>query len=304
MTSPHSLPPDANSWAAAHPDLEAPWRLTAGADPLAQAPPPDPARIARIQASLEQAATERSAMRRVRLWPLMAAAACLAVLLAVGITWYRLPITITTAPGQSTAVTLPDGSTVRLTGNSTLQYAHRFGHTVRRVIFNGEAFFEVIKAETPFVVETTTAEVKVLGTSFNIRALPGEPDAVVSVATGMVQVQAKTAADEALVLQASEVARVSATQALIAPADPMVPSVVSVQRTGGFYCFDWSYGAIFDELERRYDITIYASETLRNRRRTFTKQDATTAEQVISDFTQSAGLRYRPVADGYEVYEP
>ena len=304
MTSPHSLPPDADAWAATHPDLEAPWRLAANADPLAQAPPPDPARIAQIQANLESLSAKPLSLRLVAPLVWIAAAACVAVLLAVGITWYQQPITVATSPGQTASVTLPDGSMVRLSSTSTLQYARRFGTAVRRVILNGEAFFEVIKAETPFIVETNAAEVTVLGTSFNVRAFPDDEEAIVSVAKGVVQVQAKEVPDEAVVLQASEVARVATTQARLAPADPTAPSAVSVQRTGGFYCFDWSYDAIFAELERRYDVAIHASEALRSRRRTFTKQHAATIEQVLSDFTQSAGLRYRPVSDGYEVYEP
>ena len=66
--------------------------------------------------------------------------------------------------GQS--VDLPDGSNVLLNKNSTISYGADF--TTRTVTLKGEAFFNVQKGNTPFIVKTNLGEVKVLGTKFNV----------------------------------------------------------------------------------------------------------------------------------------
>ena len=73
-----------------------------------------------------------------------------------------------TAPGQQEIVKLPDGSEVRLNGNSTLAYNPDKWQEERRLTLEGEGFFEVIKGSS-FVVDTDLGSVTVLGTSFNVR---------------------------------------------------------------------------------------------------------------------------------------
>ncbi len=68
---------------------------------------------------------------------------------------------------------LPDGSTVWLNKNSKLEYPDKFDR-IRRVKLSGEAYFDVThNPEKPFIVETGTAETKVLGTEFNLNAPEG-----------------------------------------------------------------------------------------------------------------------------------
>jgi transmembrane sensor len=66
-------------------------------------------------------------------------------------------------------VTLPDGSTVILNRNTELSYRANFGESGRKVYLSGEAFFEITSdTENPFTVDAGKAQVKVLGTSFNV----------------------------------------------------------------------------------------------------------------------------------------
>ncbi len=82
---------------------------------------------------------------------------------------------------------LPDGSIAYLNGNSSLTYPKSFGTKNRRVTLIGEAFFKVTKNPIkPFIVETRSARIRVLGTSFNVLA-PFDHDRVeVLVKTGIV----------------------------------------------------------------------------------------------------------------------
>jgi ferric-dicitrate binding protein FerR (iron transport regulator) len=87
---------------------------------------------------------------------------------------------------------LPDGSSVWLKPGSKLTYERKNEEADRDVTFTGEAFFEVAKdAKHPFIIRADEMNIRVLGTSFNVIALPKSRTFKVSVVTGKVQVTAK-----------------------------------------------------------------------------------------------------------------
>jgi len=93
-----------------------------------------------------------------------------------------------TQPGERTTVELSDGSSVTLNVDSRMRVGDAFGTDHRDVQLEGEAYFEVKEGETPFVVETENARVRVLGTAFGIRSYSLEKDVSVTVAEGTVGV--------------------------------------------------------------------------------------------------------------------
>ncbi|MEX2514361.1 MAG: FecR domain-containing protein [Cyclobacteriaceae bacterium] len=83
---------------------------------------------------------------------------------------------------------MPDSSVIHLNGGSRLQIQKSF-LTKRKVILEGEAFFEVAKDPgNPFVVITEGLVTKVLGTSFLVSAYKGKPQ-MVAVKEGKVNVK-------------------------------------------------------------------------------------------------------------------
>ncbi len=97
-------------------------------------------------------------------------------------------------------ITLPDGSLVTLNSNSKLVYPKEFNDDVREVTIVGEAFFDVKpNAEKPFIINAGNAQVKVLGTSFNVLAYPENETVEVVVATGKVQVINTNSSESSLV---------------------------------------------------------------------------------------------------------
>ena len=67
-------------------------------------------------------------------------------------------------------VTLDDGSTVWLRGNSVLKIPESFSAVNRAVSLQGEAFFDIAKnAQFSFYVSTKYLNIKVLGTAFNVK---------------------------------------------------------------------------------------------------------------------------------------
>lgn len=116
--------------------------------------------------------------QRRPLWRVAAAAAV--VLLMVGSAfagWYATSLqpehyyTLTAPMGSKTRLSLPDGSLVWLNAGSSLRYSNRFGNDNRRVVLEGQGYFEVAKRNgAEFVVTTRGYDVVVKGTRFDVSA--------------------------------------------------------------------------------------------------------------------------------------
>lgn len=73
-------------------------------------------------------------------------------------------------------IELADGSRIWLNAESMLTYPEKFDGSSRELFLEGEAFFDVAtNAKRPFIVHLKKGTIKVLGTSFNIRAYENEP---------------------------------------------------------------------------------------------------------------------------------
>jgi ferric-dicitrate binding protein FerR (iron transport regulator) len=82
---------------------------------------------------------------------------------------------IITAAGGEFSLTLSDGTKIWLNAMSELEFPVQFNSDQREVILIGEAYFEVAHNKNkPFIVHSLNQSVKVLGTSFNIKAYPEE----------------------------------------------------------------------------------------------------------------------------------
>ncbi len=82
---------------------------------------------------------------------------------------------------------LPDGSETSLNINSRLIYPKTFSENKREVKLEGEAFFNVEhNKEQAFIIHAGDANIKVVGTSFNVTAYPESEEIEVFVETGIV----------------------------------------------------------------------------------------------------------------------
>jgi ferric-dicitrate binding protein FerR (iron transport regulator) len=100
--------------------------------------------------------------------------------------------TMTTPRGGQYQLALPDGSSVWLNAASSITYPTVFSGSSRIVRITGEAYFEVAhNASKPFIVETPTERVTVLGTHFNVNSYTDEPATKVSLLEGSVKIGAQ-----------------------------------------------------------------------------------------------------------------
>lgn len=76
---------------------------------------------------------------------------------------------LSTSKRRMIEVTLADSTKIWLNGESTLRYPGVFDTLKREVYLKGEAYFEVAKERNrPFIVRTGPADIRVVGTSFNL----------------------------------------------------------------------------------------------------------------------------------------
>jgi len=87
---------------------------------------------------------------------------------------------------------LPDGSKIYLNAGASIKYPKKFDDNIRKVELVGEAFFNVTHNEQqPFIIQTPQAQVKVLGTSFDVKACNSCDHISVVVETGTVELSSK-----------------------------------------------------------------------------------------------------------------
>lgn len=99
----------------------------------------------------------------------------------------REPIHFQTSNEENREIKLSDGSVVRLNKNSEITISEDFMQGSREIELTGEAYFDVThNPDQPFIIHTNESSVRVLGTAFNVRALPGQDNVQVAVVDGRV----------------------------------------------------------------------------------------------------------------------
>lgn len=101
-------------------------------------------------------------------------------------------IEVSTKNGDHSRIQLPDGSQVWLNAGSKLHYDKSFGGNRREVHLVGEAYFDVVKNPAkPFIINTATMQLRVLGTQFNVRCYANESTSEASLVHGSLEVYEK-----------------------------------------------------------------------------------------------------------------
>jgi transmembrane sensor len=112
---------------------------------------------------------------------------------------------VSTKYGSRTKLLLPDGSQVWLNSGSKLSYDKTYGNGIREVSLSGEAYFDVVRNPArPFVIHTSSIDIRVLGTAFNVKSFPGEKNTETSLIRGSIEVIIKNRPAEKIILQPNE----------------------------------------------------------------------------------------------------
>lgn len=252
----------------------------------------------------------RKPEKRFSFIPYLRYVAIVAVILSIGWGGFRLirsnqekVLTYTEVHvknGEHKRIILPDGTSVTLNAGSYLRYPREFITDVRRIEMNGEAFFEVTRdEEKPFLIHTKDADVKVLGTSFNVKAFDMDEQLTVSVQTGKVQVDLPEAMmrllpDEQFVMdktkgefqKRNEDARLS-----------------TVWIKGGLYFNRTPIRTVVNELVRMYNRTIEFASGAEYDDYIYGEHDNKSLEAVLKSIQYSTDIKYRIENDKIVLYK-
>ena len=171
------------------------------------------------------------------------------------VVWNELVVPV----GGESFVMLEDSTRVWLNADSRLRYPNRFEGGERRVELEGEAYLEVAKdAACPFVVATERGNVRVLGTSFDVRAY-GEEAMMATLVTGRVRYEGE---GRRVMLAPGEQVRVSVS-GKVTKRQVDVEEYVGWRK--GIFVFDGRpLAEIAKDLERWYGVRLlFMSQELR-----------------------------------------
>ena len=238
---------------------------------------------------------------------------CVVLLAGLGFYW-QSPVTISAEHGELAEAQLPDGSVVYLNSGSSITYKRGFDGnpfseaSVRAVEISGEGLFEVAHNGTPFTVSTFNANVQVLGTEFNVRAWPHEPEqeSTVSLISGRVSVSKADVTDTQVILEEPGHTVVVRTSDSL-PDAPVAEDVnASISwRDRGLTIKSKTLVTVFTELERRYDITISVEDAqILNDSLTLLMPKPENIESILSDICIEKNLKFRKTSRGYVIYRP
>ena len=160
--------------------------------------------------------------------------------------------------------------------------------------------------EIPFNVQTFNADVQVLGTTFNVKAWPNSknPVSTVTLVTGKVTLNAREDPDATFTLSPGQTRSVGFTH----------HGVSEVNQETIRYALEWRKGdlvyrkkeliVVLEDIERQFGISLVLdAQELAEKEFTFVYRQAGSAEEVIESLCHALGLRYRPIANGYELFE-
>lgn len=196
---------------------------------------------------------------------------------------------VSTSFGEKKSVTLPDGTRVVLNSCSYIRYPKSFSHNLRNVSLEGEAYFRVKpNKKAPFIVDTEYFDVKVLGTSFNVKSYATDEIVSVSVKEGKVQVDMP----EAMI-------RLKAHEEVIINAKSEEYNKINDERDvtawvkGTLYFNHTPIRDVARELERVYNCTISFQDNQLFNNLISGEHDNKSLESVLQSIKIISGINYK-----------
>ncbi len=193
-------------------------------------------------------------------------AAILALPIMLGIGWYlgsgrntaETAMCEVTAPkGQISKCVLADGTQVWLNAGSTIKYEPTLSGKIREVSLDGEAYFKVSKNKhKPFLVNTKYAQIKVLGTVFNLKAYSSDNKVETTLEEGSVEFSLNGSSAKPVELKPGEQVIFNSSENKLTMGK--VETYLHTAWKDGKYVFkDADLKTIIAELERLYDVRIH-----------------------------------------------
>lgn len=178
--------------------------------------------------------------------------------------------TLHTAFGETYTIKLQDGTKIWLNAGSSLTYPINMKVPERRVTLDGEAYFEVAKLKVKdgdvstssrFVVASSTQDIEVLGTSFNVSAYASDANTATTLVEGSVKIKGEW---QTKMLQPGQQSIMSSSGITIKNVNT---DLYTSWKAGAFSFSDEPLENILKQAARWYDVkVVYQSESLQKLR--------------------------------------
>jgi ferric-dicitrate binding protein FerR (iron transport regulator) len=223
---------------------------------------------------------------------------------------------ITTRYGTRNFLELPDGSKLWLNAGSRVKYAESFAGGQRELTLEGEAFFDVKHdPDHPFIIHTGKLDVRVLGTSFNVKAYPDDSTIETTLIKGKVEIDFPGNTRSGIVLRPNEkvvIPKKEATVAqtadahvdrkMVAP-DPVYRTLIETSWVEDKLAFrNESFSDVSKRLERWYNIHFSFENNLYLQGRLTGCFKDQPIKNVMDALQISFGFRYRIDGDTIRIW--
>jgi len=161
--------------------------------------------------------------------------------------------------GQKSILLLSDGTKIWLNADSKLTYAKNFTEGVTREVYlQGEAFFEVAHdVMKPFIVHTSELDIRVLGTSFNVKSYNEDKKIETTLLTGQVKItKANESPNNASLILAPNQKAIFQKETKAMDVEQVQAERSSAWRQDKLVFDETTYGEVITQLERWYDVKI------------------------------------------------
>jgi transmembrane sensor len=160
--------------------------------------------------------------------------------------------TISTPRGGTFEIVLPDGSKAWLNTSSAVTFPATFKKNERHVSIQGEVFFEVTRDPVrPFTVSFAAGEVKVLGTSFNVRDYADEELSRATLVEGSVTLTSGNGSSRLIPGEQGSIDKGGNIKKTVANVEEAI-----AWKNGVFYFEDAGIQTVMKEVSRWYDIDV------------------------------------------------
>ncbi|RAJ81841.1 ferric-dicitrate binding protein FerR (iron transport regulator) [Chitinophaga dinghuensis] len=250
----------------------------------------------------------------------LAVAASMLVLITLAFFWWqRHPATAAkqifiSKAGERKSFQLPDGSTVTLNGDSRLTLEQGFSTANRQMQLSGEAFFNIVaNPAIPAIIHAGIMEVKVLGTSFNLKAYPEDNHATASLISGRILVAVPGTNHQKVLLSPNDKLVVSTTEPALTAIATHTTTIVKLDTTQNNHEINevsWVHNRLYIDnqtladaaklMERWYGVTIEVDPTIANTYRYTASFEHETLEQALKAMQSSLAFQYSII--GNKIY--
>ncbi|RKN80182.1 FecR family protein [Ulvibacterium marinum] len=209
--------------------------------------------------------------------------------------------TLTVPYAKRFGIQLSDGTKIHLNSGSSIKYPVKFIKGANREVFlSGEAFFEVAEdAERPFMVSSDDLVVKVLGTTFNVKAYPEDQEINTVLVSGSVGLSNKdNQTTDSTLLEPGHMASWDKTS-----------NTMAMEAVDTDLHTSWIYGRlilkrtpfeqIVPKLQRHYNISITNNYPILNDQVFTASYDIETIEEVMGSLSEIIPFYFE--VDGNEI---